>query len=192
MQTVNAPLDDIDMAEVAAIFADQEDRGRIINGAEQAEIIETIVQRSADMQFRGQTHLIRVALPQQALTRDAVQSLFERAYLQRFEIQMPEIKAQLVNLNTSVIGRRRPFPIARLLDPSARATSLAAAITGRRKLYADESWHDAAIYARERLPLGAAITGPAVIEQIDATTVIEPNAMAITDSVGNLRIKVQA
>ncbi len=192
VQTLNVPLDAADMAEIDAIFAAQENRGRAINGAQQAEIVETVVQRSADMQFRGQTHLIRVALPQETLTRAALQALFECAYFQRFEIQMPEIKAQLVNLNTSVIGKRRSFPIDHLLDSSARATSLGAAITGRRMLYADGAWHDTPIYARERLPATTMIVGPAVIEQIDATTVIEPNATATTDPVGNLRIKVTA
>ena len=43
-----------------------------------------------------------------------------------------------------------------------------------------------------RLPIGASIAGPAIVQQIDATTVIEPGAVATIDGVGNMRIAVGA
>lgn len=192
VKTVNAPLEAIDMAEAAAILDDHAARGRAINAAEQSEIVETIVQHGAEMQFRGQTHLIRVALPGAQLARAALQELFDAAYFRRFQIRMPEIKAQVVNLTTSVIGKRRAFPVAALLDGALRARSVAGARTGTRRLYAESRWHEAAVYAREQLPLGGAVAGPAVIEQVDATTVVEPDAVAAVDAVGNLRIALAA
>ena len=119
-----------------------------------------------------------------------MQKLFEAAYFARFKVELPEIKAQLVNLTTSVVGRRKPFPVATLLDETKRAASLAEAVTGRRRVFADGTWHDVAIYARDALPLGSEISGPAIVEQIDATTVIEPGATAQVDAIGNLRIRV--
>ena len=41
-----------------------------------------------------------------------------------------------------------------------------------------------------RLPAAARFTGPAIVQQIDATTVIEPGAIATVDAIGNLRIAV--
>ncbi len=117
--------------------------------------------------------------------------LFETAYFARFHVELPEIKAQLVNLTTSVIGKRPAFPIAELLDATLRATSALDARTGTRKVYAAANGSTAAIYAREALPLGAEIDGPAIIEQVDATTVIPPGARARVDAVGNLRISVR-
>jgi N-methylhydantoinase A len=143
------------------------------------------------MQFRGQTHLIRVAIPSPEITRDALQALFDAAYFQRFQVTMSEIKANVVNLNTSVIGRRRPFPLEALLEPTLRAPTLDGAETGVRHVFAEGRWHEARIFARERLPLDAVVIGPAVIEQLDATTVIEPGARATLDPIGNLRIKVR-
>ena len=43
---------------------------------------------------------------------------------------------------------------------------------------------------RVKLPIGARISGPAIVQQIDATTVIEPGATATVDAIGNLRIAV--
>ena len=94
------------MAEVHAILAAQRERGMAINAEEQSEIVETTALHGADMQFRGQTHLIRVTLPDANVSREEIQALFEAAYVARFQVRLPEIKAVLVNLVTSVIGRR--------------------------------------------------------------------------------------
>jgi N-methylhydantoinase A len=189
VQTLNAPLETVDTAHIADILHTQAREGRAMN-ATHAETVGTTVLHAADMQFRGQTHLIRVALPRAEITPTELQTLFEAAYFARFQVSLPEIKAQLVNLTTSVIGRRPPIDLVALLDPAARAPNLAAARTGTRKLYSASQWRDAQIYAREKLPLGADIPGPAIIEQMDATTIIEPGTTARVDALGNLRIGV--
>ena len=188
VRTLNRPLDGIDIDEVHRVLAEQAARGIAINAAQQSEIEETEIRHSADMQFLGQTHLIRVAMPDAKVTRAALQTLFEEAYFARFQIRMPEIRATLVNLNTSVTGRRRPFPVASLLDPTARGADIAAARTGARPVFAGGRWADCPIYDRDALPLGATLTGPAILEQADATTFIEPGARLRVDEIGNLRV----
>jgi N-methylhydantoinase A len=187
VSTLNAPLETVDMDQVAAVFPEHEARGRSVNAAEGDEVVETAVQHSADMQFRGQTHLIRVPLPRADVTRAELQALFEQRYFARFQVELPEIKAQLVNLNTSVICRRRPFPIAALLSAHSERRPAEA----RRRVYADGVWHDAQVIAREALNPGDEIAGLAVIEQHDATTILEPGARARVDGIGNLRIAVK-
>ena len=78
------------------------------------------VLHGADMQFRGQTHLIRVAPAARRCRARKMQALFEDAYFARFQVRLPEIKAVLVNLVTSVIGRRPRFPHGRA-DRARRA-----------------------------------------------------------------------
>ncbi|GJD62096.1 hydantoinase/oxoprolinase family protein [Methylobacterium frigidaeris] len=189
VRTLNRPLDGLDMEDLRAVLEEQAADALAMVAEEQAEIEETTVTYGADMQFRGQTHLIRVALPSPGIDRATLQELFEAAYFRRFQVRLPEIRAVVVNLVTSVIGRRRPFPLAALLDEAHR-TDLAGARLGTRPVYAGGAWHEAAIYAREALPPGAEIAGPAVIQQIDATTVVEPGATARVDAIGNLRIRV--
>ena len=65
------------------------------------------------MQFVGQTHLLRVALPAADASRETLQALFEAAYFARFQVELPTIRAVLVNLVTSVIGERRALPWGR-------------------------------------------------------------------------------
>lgn len=190
VNTLNVPLDAADMGEVHRVLNDQRERGIAINAAEQSEIVETLVMHGADMQFRGQTHLIRVSLPRADVTRQDIQKLFETAYFNRFQVHLPEIKAVVVNLVTSVVGKRRTFPISALLDDGERGREVADAVIGERKLYAGGAWHAATVFDRGKLPIGARVPGPAVIQQIDATTVIEPGATALVDKVGNLRVNV--
>jgi N-methylhydantoinase A len=190
VNTLNVPLDGADMAEVHAIVAAQRQRGIALNAEEQSEIVETTVMHGADMQFRGQTHLIRVAFPRAEVSRVEIQSLFEAAYDARFQVRLPEIKAVLVNLVTSVIGRRRAFPIASLIDATGRAAKVQEAVIGERPLFAGGRWQTAQVFDRVKLPLAARFTGPAIAQQFDATTVIEPGAIATVDPIGNLRIAV--
>lgn len=190
VQTVNVPLDDADMSAILAVLDRQERDGRAQVSSEADEIVGVEVRRSADMQFRGQTHLVRVAIPAGPLTRDDLQARFEHAYFARFQIRMAEIRAQIVNLNTSVIGRRRAFDLTALFDASRRAATADDARSGVRAMFAGQRWHEASVFDRERLPIGATIDGPAIVEQFDATTVIEPGAQARVDDGGNLRIEV--
>jgi len=190
VNTLNTGLDSLDMAVAQDTLRGQRERGLAAIAAEKEEVEETVVLHSADMQFRGQTHLIRVALPQLDISREEVQALFEAAYFARFQVRLPEIRAVLVNLNTSIIGRRRSFPFAALMDTDKHVPRAVDAVIGERRLYANGAWHMANVYDRECLAPVMVITGPAIIQQMDATTLIEPGAAATVDPIGNLRIKV--
>ena len=71
-----------------------------------------------------------------------------------------------------------------------RRGPVADARVGERPAYfAPDGFVDTAIYDRARLPAGARVTGPAIIEQADTTTVIPPGYAALVDDSGNLRIR---
>jgi N-methylhydantoinase A len=192
VRTVNVPVAGIDEAELAAILAAQADEGRALIAKEAVRPQTLRFVHSADMQFVGQTHLINVALPGSAVSKAELQSLFEAAYFARFKVSLPEIRANLVNLNTSVIGERRQIDLSLLIDPAGRMATLAEAQTGTRPVWFDGSWTDTPVYAREKLPLDATITGPAILEQLDATTVVEPGDRVTQDADGNIIIEVTA
>jgi N-methylhydantoinase A len=190
VNTLNIGLDNLDIWAARALLASQVGRGLNAMSAERDEIERYVVLHSADMQFRGQTHLIRVALHREDVTREEIQALFEEAYFARFQMRLPEIRAVLVNLNTSVIGYRRKLPLGSLMNREAHAAKPADAIISERRIYAGGTWHMANIYDRDRLAPGMTVIGPAVIQQFDATTVVEPGATATVDDIGNLRIRV--
>ncbi|MEO1494408.1 MAG: hydantoinase/oxoprolinase family protein [Pseudomonadota bacterium] len=192
VRTVNTPLDSADMDVVQRIFAKQTAEGRHLIEAETVAIDDVRALYSVDMQFIGQTHLLRVALPDGQPDRNSLQALFERAYHARFQVDLPEIRAQLVNLNCSVIGARPDIDLSALLSVDDRAASPQDAQVGNRRVRFDDGWHDTPIYRREKIPLDAPFTGPALIEQMDTTVVLDPGDQAKQDRDGNLLIEIGA
>ena len=187
VRTLNRPLDDLDIARAHAILADQIAEGRARVAAAGITLTETEVELSADMQFIGQTHLLRVPLPDATPKRADLQARFEAAYHARFRVSLPTIRANLVNLNVSVIGRRPEMDLSRLIDPAGREAS--ATPTSHRPVWFG-GWHDTPVYTRETLPLTLRIEGPAIIEQMDTTTVIHPGCTVTGDGDGNLIVEV--
>jgi N-methylhydantoinase A len=187
VRTLNRPLDGVDMDQVHGVLAAQEAEGRRLIALERIALTDVRAEYSADMQFVGQTHLLRVALPSATPSREELQRRFEAAYHARFRVDLPTIRANLVNLNVSVIGERPALDLSRLIDPAGRRETADAAAT--RRVWFD-GWHDAPVYWRDHLPLKIDLQGPAIIEQMDTTIVVDPGAKVASDPDGNLIIMV--
>jgi len=188
VRTLNRPLDALDMAEVAAILAAQDAEGRRLIAEERIEVRDIRAEYSADMQFVGQTHLLRVPLPNASPTRDQLQRLFEAAYHARFKVDLPEIRAAVMNLNVSVTGRRAELDLSRLIDPLGRKAR--AEPQGTRPVWFGGAWVETPVYWRDHLPLALDLHGPAIIEQMDTTIVVDPGCRVTSDADGNLIVEV--
>ncbi len=186
VNTVNRPVAELDMSEVKSVFEDQIDEGRATIAREGVEVEGLEVIHSADMQFQGQSHILTVPVGSPAVAREALQRGFERAYWDRFEVELPEIRAVLVNLHTAVIGKRSPVPLETLAPAGAADTRPGAS----RRVWYEAGWVETPIYRREQLAPGARLEGPAVIEQLDATIVAGPGDKVRADASGNLIISV--
>jgi N-methylhydantoinase A len=120
-------------------------------------------------------------------TEAIVRAAFEKAYSAAFSRLLPGVPARIVNLRTTAIGRRPAFDL-KALAPGLEA-SLDAARDGTRPVWFDGGWREATIWRRLLLPVGAVIAGPAILEQGDATTVIDPGLVARVDAFGNLIVE---
>ncbi|MER8972797.1 MULTISPECIES: hydantoinase/oxoprolinase family protein [unclassified Mesorhizobium] len=190
VNTVNQPVASLDEIQLHETLERHRNEGKELIGKEAVKPEMIRVTHSADMQFVGQTHIINVPLPSSAVTREGLQHLFEKAYFARFKVQLPEIRANLVNLNTSVTGVRPAIDLSRLIDPAGRAKTLEEARRETRPVWYGGRWYDTPVYSREKLPLDATIEGPAILEQMDATTVLEPGDRARSDADGNIIIDI--
>jgi N-methylhydantoinase A len=182
VNTVNKPVQELDIAHVSTTLQRQIHAGKELLGREGVAIDGLRFLHSADMQFQGQSHMLSVALPGPQVTREQLQRLFENAYWTRFEVELPEIRAMLVNVHTAAIGLRPRLDLKVLSDRGA------ASAPRPRKAWFDGGWRDAPVYRRESLP--PAIEGPAIIEQMDCTTVLEPGNRLSVDELGNLLIGI--
>ena len=188
--TVNKPLDSLVTGDLDDIFDAQTLQGERLIKQERVEITEMRRVHSVDMQFVGQTHLLRVDLVHPDVTIEELGALFEAAYFKRFKVQLSKIRANLVNVNTSLIGARPPLDLTTLIDPAGRKASTQEARTGMRQVRFDGVAQETPVYWRDHLPLEATLAGPAVIEQMDTTIIIGPGDTARGDKQGNIVIGV--
>ena len=187
VRTVNKPLSVLQDSSVAAIYAEQGLEGRATIESEGVPVRELRYVYSADMQFAGQSHILSVAVERPDIGVEGLHKAFAAAYWRRFGIELAEIPPVLVNLHTAVIGVRPEIDLA-ALAATERAPTLAAAKIGERRVWFPDGWQQTPVYARDRLPLDAAFQGPAILEQLDCTTVVEPGDTVRQDKLGNLLI----
>ena len=195
VRTVNMPLDSIEGNTLSEILAGQAAEGKALIRQERLHIEAIEIQHFLDMQFMGQTHLLQVPLSSAHMQRDEIRAAFEDAYFNRFRMRLSQITAQIVNVSTIVIGRRPEIDLSGLIDNTKPVTSVRDAQTGSRPVWfelegATSRWLETPVYAREKLPVGAHLSGPAILEQMDSTTLIEPYDNAIFDHEGNILITV--
>jgi len=190
VRTVNKPVAGLADGLVREVLEQQIAEGRDTIARDGVPVEEIQVLHNADMQFQGQSHLLSVAVPHVGISPAELQAAFEAAYWQRFGVELPEIRAQLVNLHTAVIGRRPRLTLDRLLMAKPASDVPGAKIGSRDVWFEQGGWQDTPVYDRERLPRGARFTGPAILQQLDTTAVIEPGNVVDVDSLGNLIVTV--
>ncbi len=188
VRTVNKPLAALDMAEVRAILEAQIAEGKATIAREGVGVEDLVVIHSADMQFLGQSHILAIGVKSPRVTRDQLRTDFADAYWRRFEVELPEIRPVLVNLHTAVIGRRPSAPLAALAQTDK---SLGTKPVAHRRVWFEGGWKRTPIWRREQLAPGARLAGPAIVEQMDATTVVEPGNTVVADKLGNLVVTVK-
>ena len=186
-QSIHSPLMETDADTLAAVLAEHERSGRDLIESERVGVERIEVRHQADLLYRGQSHVFRVPLAECGTEPSAIAEAFAALYRERFDIALPEMVPMLINLRTTVTGvRRRPDMQAPQSDGGA------AHPVATRDVWFAGAWHETRIYAREAIPPGAVIEGPAIIEQLDTTVPVDPGATAQADAFGNLVIDVGA
>jgi len=71
-------------------------------------------------------------------------------------------------------------------------SSLDTAKSASRQAWFPGGWRETAVWSRLALPAGATVEGPAILEQPDATTVIEPGHVGRVDPLGNVIVEARA
>ena len=189
-KTLNMPIDKVNIQDLHSLFEDQEKKGIETIKKQGLELTNISSSFSLDMQFIGQTHILRIDLPNSYPDKDYLQKSFEKSYLNRFKVRLSEIKANIVNANTTVQGHKVPFDISLLNNKLDKRLNVNEALLEYRKVYFKDKFLSTPIYSRDRMPFEFEIKGPAIIEQMDTTTLIEPNDRVYGDNLGNMFIEV--
>jgi N-methylhydantoinase A len=191
VQTLFERMDDLEMFVLEDQFQKLEDEGRRALEAAGIRSDQIVFERAADMRYVGQEHAVAVRMPANAgdeSARAQIKRLFDEAHDLRYSHSAPEESADIVSLRVSAIGRLGKPQFAQIAQgetvppPDARR--------GVRTVLFEGGAAKASVYDRAKLLQGNVIAGPAIIEEVASTTVVEPGDTVTVNGFGHLVMKL--
>ena len=184
-QTVEWRLDKLKAGDLAEIIARQRAQGQRQLDESEVPIDVATITHAADMAYAGQIHSLRVPIePDWDKTR--LEQAFNDVYREKFGNTLVGIPVVMVILRTIAIGARASASL-----PHAEVGAGGDPRPATRRPVHFNQWYDTPVYQRTDLAPGMRFDGPAIIEQSDTTTVVEPSMGVVVDSKGNLLVKVK-
>jgi N-methylhydantoinase A len=180
-----------ELSKLATDFADLERQATQWFDREGIALANRSTARSVDLRYHGQAYELTIDCPDGPIT-DAllaeVKLRFEAAHTQMYGYASPNEPINVIALRLEATGR---VPKARLVSQPPATAPVADAIIGERKVWMPEA-HDfvpCQLYDRTKLGPGHVVLGPAIIEQMDSTTLVLPGQTATVDSYLNLLLE---
>lgn len=184
-----ADLEKIAAREIHALFETMEAEARDELAGEGIAREKISCERSLDLRYGVQKYELTVPVGGGVLResdRAAWRRRFEELHEQHYGTRASDQQVEIVNYRLTA---KVTLPKPRVPELAFAGEDPAAALKGRRRAYFD-GWTDCPVYAYERLGCGNRLAGPAIIEQVDSTIVIQPGNRARVDRYGNVIIEV--
>lgn len=178
-------LEEIEPAALEAIYAEMAEQAqRVVRDAAVSGAITLV--RTVEARYVGQGYELTVALPPgpldaRALTR--LRAAFDEAYAARYGYAQPGESVEAVTWKLSAVAGTPPLALAK-----ARSEPGSPPQKHVRRAYFPEAggFVDCPVFDRYRLWAGLTLTGPAIVEERESTTVLPPGVTATVDGYGNL------
>ena len=183
------PIGALSQADATAAFAEQ---AAADLESERVAPERRVLTRQADLRYVKQGYELTVSLDGQTLSTESVDGLVSRFHEQHEQIYTfcdRDAAVELVNLRMSATGL-----VDKVNLPTIEAVALGTVpvpVGRRRAVFDDLGWIETPIHRRLDLKAGHTIEGPAIIDQLDATSVIFPGQHARVDPYGNLVVRLQ-
>ena len=143
--------------------------------------------RTVDARYVGQGYELQVPAAAGEFAQRDVDEITERlheAHQRSYGYAIRDNAVEVVNVRvTAIAAMPRPDLVRHVPAASGDASR---AVTGARRVYFHNEAADTPVYDRTRLAPGDSLAGPAIVEQLDSTTVVWPNQSATVDSALNM------
>jgi len=187
--------DQIELSKITNEFERLENSGRIAHSSAASASGEPIFERSIEMRYWGQSFELSVPVPdRKIIDADWMSELiesFHESHNTAYGFRADDEPVELVNLRLTTIGKIARPQLRKLdiISPNAKV-----AIKGKRPVYFGTDSSEGGVihttvYDRPKLPAGSVFNGPAIVEEPDCTTVIQPSWSVTVDDFGNLLIE---
>jgi N-methylhydantoinase A len=139
------------------------------------------IDRALDLRYLGQAFELTVPIARGRLDHEAITRAFHERHLATYGHADPAGDVELVNVRIAALGVvEKPAPRRRAGPPEPGGRP------GRRRAWFNGEELGVDVHERERLAPATTLTGPAIVEEFGATTVVPPGWIARLDDVGDL------
>jgi N-methylhydantoinase A len=185
-QSCMVGADEADPTDIEAQFAALEKEALARLTHEGVAPNDIVLQRSIDMMYRGQWRSLGVSAPSPiGAIKDLVEN-FHTEHQREYNFRRDTAPVSFFRLNLKAIGVVPKAEFA-VHEP----TGVNPEPIDRRRVWFEGNALDTPVYRRDDLPCGFAFRGPAIVEQVDSTTVVPPGASAEVDKYLNIIIRVK-
>ena len=178
---------DYDIDEIARTMHALEEEAAARLASERVEERRRELRRTADLRYAQQGVEITVEFPDGPVDAACVAALvegFHALHERLYTFADRKAAVEIVNFRVAATGRMERFDPPRL--PAARPGSPAPPAGRRRADLDGGGLAQVATYRRDELLAGQVVPGPAIVDQLDSTTLIGPGRSAAVDTYGNL------
>ncbi len=149
---------------------------------------DAILQRKISMRYQGQWRSLQVPMGTGPGAIARAVRTFHEQYEREFAFRQDDAPVEVYQLHLGAVGKI-PKPSFRPTEPVPQAPGAPAE---RRPVYfGGDGWIDTPVYDRDALAAGTAFAGPAIVNQLDSTTVVPPHTRAEIDEWLNIRIHLE-
>ncbi len=183
-QTYVTPVADTSDAQMQKMLSDlaaQAARTLTAEGVPESEQ-ETLYQ--VDIRYKGQGMKLTVDMAPEAFSLAEVTRRFDSEHEQLFTFAL-DAEHEIVGLRAVVQGAEKSFINPESAQGDADASH---AQVQKTRIFEGGAWREGHIYDRGKLKPGNRVPGPAVITEMDSTSVILPGHVGVIDAIGNILI----
>jgi N-methylhydantoinase A len=182
-RTIERLITEIEPGAIDRIMREQRAEGEEHIRASKAPVAGLAATHAIDMAYLGQIHAMRVPV-ESGWSAENMVAAFNDAYKAEFGNTLAGIPVMVINVRTTVEGKRTQAQ-RHTNGAGGGQTSTAHA---RRRVHFGQ-WIDTPIFRRADLKPGMTVVGPAIVEQSDTTTVVEPRMTLRVDRYNNLIVE---
>ena len=186
-QTLIRRFSETSDAEIAGILGELAERAAQALDAENVVRSDQTTQYQLDCRYRGQGFVLTTEVSVDELKEGGLELVgrrFADLHTQMFTFA-PEVEPEVVNLRAIAQGKATMAKARVVQSGSADASG---GVVGVTSMYLDGAEREASVYDRSKLLAGNRIPGPAMITEMDSTTLILPDHVGEVDTLGNILI----
>jgi N-methylhydantoinase A len=180
--------EEINVENLRAVYDGLEALGREALAADGVPAAKQVLQRTADVRYVGQAYEVNVPLPDGPITAASIKKMADAFHAEHQKLYAhfhPNKPLEFVSGRLTAVGSMSAPPIRRHEPSGAKVEP-----KGTHPIYFEEtgSYVQAPIFDRGVLSPGARLDGPAVVVQLDTTTIVHPGQTVTVDDHANLLI----